>query len=125
MREIKGKGWIGTGGYRYCSVGDGKQSLMHRVLWENENGPIPDGMVIDHINRDKTDNRMENLRLTTKEGNNYNRIKEAKGCYFNKGNGRWMARIGTRYLGYYDSEQAATAAYLIERDKREDVIYDS
>lgn len=39
--------------------------LVHRVMWETFVGPIPEGMQIDHINGDKTDNRLENLELVT------------------------------------------------------------
>ena len=41
----------------------------HRVIWYYFNGEIPEGMQIDHINGDKTDNRLENLRLVTPKEN--------------------------------------------------------
>jgi hypothetical protein len=41
----------------------------HRLAWEMTHGPIPDGMVIDHINRDGFDNRIANLRLASKRQN--------------------------------------------------------
>lgn len=52
----------------YLSVGlckDGvKQALyVHRLVWEAFNGPIPENMQVNHINEDKTDNRLENLNL--------------------------------------------------------------
>ena len=48
----------------------GKTVLSHRFVWECYNGIIPDGLVIDHINDDKIDNRLSNLQLlTTKENN--------------------------------------------------------
>lgn len=40
---------------------DGKHRREHRVVWEHENGKLPDGYVIHHLNGVKTDNRLENL----------------------------------------------------------------
>ena len=40
-----------------------KTVSLHRFVWECFNGPIPQGMVIDHINDDKIDNRLCNLQL--------------------------------------------------------------
>ena len=37
--------------------------LAHVVAWEAVNGPVPEGMQIHHVNDDKTDYRIENLRL--------------------------------------------------------------
>lgn len=41
----------------------------HRVIWEAVHGPIPDGMVINHKNGKKTDNRIDNLELATQHEN--------------------------------------------------------
>ena len=40
---------------------DGRHRDEHRVVWEEANGPIPDGYVVHHMNGVKTDNRLENL----------------------------------------------------------------
>lgn len=50
----------------------GKSYCVHRLVWEAFNGPIPEGMQVNHINEDKTDNRLENLNLMTpKENTNW------------------------------------------------------
>lgn len=50
----------------------GKKLRAHRLIWEMHNGPIPEGYVVDHINQDPGDNRLENLRLATPSENNCN-----------------------------------------------------
>lgn len=37
--------------------------LQHRIVWEMHYGPVPEGLTIDHIDRDKANNRLDNLRL--------------------------------------------------------------
>lgn len=55
-----------------CKDGKGKWFSVHRLVWEAFNGPIPEGMQVNHINEDKTDNRLENLNLMTpKENSNW------------------------------------------------------
>jgi hypothetical protein len=39
---------------------------LHRLVWEHVNEAIPIGCEIDHINGDKQDNRIENLKCLTK-----------------------------------------------------------
>jgi len=51
----------------------GKPHKAHRIIWTMLYGPIPEGMTIDHINRDPWDNRLSNLRLATKSENQRNR----------------------------------------------------
>ena len=46
---------------------------MHHFVWQLENPGSTQGYVIDHINRDRLDNRIENLRLILPIENNWNR----------------------------------------------------
>lgn len=76
------------------------------------NGPIPDGLFIDHIDRDKRNNRIENLRLVTWSENQRNtHVKNKSGLpkhVFKTNNGRYsvIIRVGT-----FDTvEEAASAA---------------
>ena len=64
--EIKG-----SGGYNVVSFMRGNV-VAHRVIWKMHYGTVP--RYIDHINRVKTDNRIENLRQVTAKENSDNRF---------------------------------------------------
>ena len=49
--------------------GERKCFKIHRLVWEAFTGPIPEGMEVNHINEDKTDNRLRNLNLMSKVQN--------------------------------------------------------
>lgn len=48
-----------------CVNFQGKSLYCHRVIYEMFNGPIPAGMIIDHLDGNPHNNRIENLRLVT------------------------------------------------------------
>lgn len=65
-------GYLQVGLYKN---GKRRNFLVHRLVWEAFNGPIPEGMQINHLNEEKTDNRLENLSLmTAKENHNWGTI---------------------------------------------------
>lgn len=43
--------------------------LVHRIVWDAFNGPIPKGFEVDHINDIRTENMLENLQLLTHQDN--------------------------------------------------------
>lgn len=68
---------------------------------------------IDHIDRHRTNNNINNLRIVTRSQNQFNR--GAKGYSWNKANNKWAAKIGINkqkiHLGYFNTEQEASEAY--------------
>jgi hypothetical protein len=69
-------GCINKGGYRVFTLhldGLRKQIKLHRLIWIAHNGLPPLNSQIDHINRNKLDNRIENLRLADSKLNSNNR----------------------------------------------------
>lgn len=98
----------------------GTNYLAHRIAWFLHYGRWPDGF-IDHINRDRGDNRIANLRDCSRLENNQNKF----GAYKNNSlgaagviaqRGKFRARIRVEgkliSLGYFDTIGAASAAYL-------------
>ena len=77
IEKKKGRGFINfsmnDGGYfhhNFSLEGIQKTETIHRVVWKAFNGPIPDGMTIDHIDNNKLNNRLDNLQLLTSGENN-------------------------------------------------------
>jgi hypothetical protein len=105
-----------------------KTYYVHRLIWTICNGSIPEGFDIDHINGNRSDNRIENLRLVTTQGNNQN-LQSSKahsktkllGACFHKATKKFIAQITTNgkyeYLGLFDTAIEAHNVYL--KRKRE------
>jgi hypothetical protein len=64
-------GWENSDGYLNVKI-DRRTYKVHQIVWLHSYGIWPSG-VIDHINRDKKDNRLQNLRDTTVQVNNINK----------------------------------------------------
>lgn len=94
----------------------GRRRYVHRVAWLLAHGSLEAGLDIDHINGDRSDNRLCNLRLATRSQNLCNSKGHAKTSRF-KGvasharRRKWRAFLGKRHLGSFESEvEAARAA---------------
>lgn len=107
--------WSKSGGYA-CTIIDGHNVRFHRLIID-----CPEKMLIDHINRNRLDNRKCNLRICTTMQNNWNAIYPR----FNGGHrgviklnrtNKWLARINVNYeciiLGRYNSFEEAVEARL-------------
>lgn len=107
-------GSISKKGYVYILL-LGRRYLAHRIVWLHQNGSMPT-LHIDHINGNKSDNRIENLREATQAQNNCNTSKRNK---YGKGVNRvWNKYAGQIwhegkhfYLGLFKTPEEAHAAY--------------
>jgi len=112
-------GLVNTG-YRRVMIHN-KSYAVHRVIWEILKGPILDGYQIDHINHNRADNRIENLRLATNKQNNQNKSvrkdseTKIKGVYWRQDTKKYRAKIKINgkenHLGYFDTSEEASIAY--------------
>lgn len=69
---------VGNLGNRYFETSiDGVGYICHRIIWEIFNGPIPDGLIIDHIDGNPQNNKIDNLRLVTHKQNARNSRKRS------------------------------------------------
>lgn len=111
-------GWMNDSGYLITTVCT-KKYRLHHIVWMMHNGSIPEGYEIDHINRLRSDNRIENLRLATRHEQNLNlscRVSKSgeTGVVFNKKDAKWQAQIGFKgqhiYLGQFKEKGDAIAA---------------
>jgi hypothetical protein len=96
--------------------------LMHRFIWWLKHGDLPP--VLDHINGDRVDNRLANLRPATPRLNSLNRASR-RNCVYPTHNqigpNRWQAGISiggrTKHLGCFPTKEAAEEYYLSCRAK--------
>ena len=107
-------------GYGYLAVRlDGTLYLNHRLAWMYVNGSFPNG-VIDHVNCDRKDNRISNLRVASISENGWNRGMQStntsgvKGVSWCKRSNRWRARVmkdgKSVGVGYFSSLEKAESA---------------
>ena len=83
----------------------------HRIFWECVNGEIPDGMEIDHINTNGTDNRLENLIIVSHKDNCNNPRTIEKYQKSNKVNGKHPGKINREDL----SKKVLAFSYLTKK----------
>ena len=125
-KKIKVAGAMHRNGYKVISY-KGKQYPAHRLIWLYHQGFLPEkGLFIDHINRHRDDNRIENLRMVSNQCNqrntgNWNRgSNQVKGVYWLEVDKVWRANIVVMNklynLGnYQDYDEAILARLAVEQ----------
>ena len=104
-----------TTGYRRI-IFRGTQYRTHRVVWFLVKGEQPPN-ILDHINNNRLDNHIDNLREVTPSQNRLNtkdrkdNTSGVKGVGWHKGNNKWRARVndGNKriHIGYFTDLQEA------------------
>lgn len=114
-------GSTAANGYQYIKL-QGKGYLAHRVIWFFAHGVWPSGS-LDHINGDRSDNRIANLREVSARGNAENMRRPGRantsgflGVSRVKESNRWLATIRANgrsiSLGYFGTPEEAHATYV-------------
>ena len=113
-------GSVDSTGYRKIRLKK-KAWLAHRLAWLFGTGKDPGDLTVDHINRDPLDNRLQNLRLATRQQQQCNtgvRLDNKsgfKGVSFSRKRSQWVAYIGlngkNKNLGWFATKEEAAAAY--------------
>lgn len=95
-------------GYHQIWISD-KMCKVHRVLYAKYHSmKIPNDKVIDHIDRNPSNNKIENLRLVTRSENSQNQsIKKNntsnhKNIFWDEKCCKWRIRIGDKYYGSFE-----------------------
>ncbi len=115
-------------GYRHISI-DGVRYKAHHLVWLWFHGVFPTHQ-IDHINGNKLDNRIENLRDVPQKMNTWNLQRAKKnnksgflGVDWKPSHKKWRAQIRVEgkkiQLGLFDTAEAAHIAYLAAKASRE------
>lgn len=118
-------GGVHPDGYRRIGI-LGKQYQAHRVAWLLHYGEQPP-QFLDHINGERDDNRISNIRAVTNAENqrnsriNANNTTGVKGVHFDKTAGRYKAKfkVNTKQVscGYHDTVEQAAEAIRARREE--------
>ena len=111
-------------------VKDGKKQTirLHRLIMNP-----PKGLIVDHINRNKSDNRKSNLRCVTQKINviNSDRVQNAKGYYLSKSKisntGKWVVDYKGICNTFETEDEAIEAVKKIKKGtfiKRKDIAHE-
>jgi hypothetical protein len=105
------EGSLGNNGYLFVSVcedGISKKKTIHSIMGEVFLENTHSHRNIDHINRIKTDNKLENLRWLSQSYNMLN-TDIIKSVGFSKDKNRWYSKSSDTIIGYFYTKEEAVA----------------
>lgn len=115
-------GSVNKNGYLQLRI-NGKLFYLHRMIYLYHHGHLP--KFIDHIDGNKCNNKIENLRAADRSQNEYNKKiskrnkSGVKGVYWCKTKNKWVSQItfnkNKKYIGCFDNLEEASNAILIYR----------
>jgi hypothetical protein len=110
-------GWI-NGSNRISVCIKGKYFYLHRLIWLYHYGNLPG--IIDHIDRDTLNNKIENLRVANPSESSCNRVETNYSGFrgVDKFNNRYRAKIRFKnkhyHIGYFNTPEEASEAYKLK-----------
>lgn len=99
---------VGAQGYKIASL-HGKHIPLHRIIWITLNGDIPSGKEVDHVDGDRLNNTIENLRVVSRAVNCRNISKKTNNT--------------TGYCGVSSSTRGYTATWYDSEGQHKRVLY--
>jgi len=128
--DKSGDCWLWTGpifdGYGRIKIGR-ELNYVHRLSYEWANGPVPDGLLVDHKCHNRACVRPDHMQAVTHELNQQNRSREGtgvsglRGVTWQKSRQQWRIRTyhnGKRLDGgYFDTLEEAGAAIVAWRNQ--------
>jgi hypothetical protein len=118
---ISGKEIVGKlNGYININNRKVKHLSGHHFAWYKIYGNV-DFNMLDHIDQDRSNNKIDNLRIATHQTNQHNRLKTTKGYYWNEKRKKYGVgiKINSKQIwgGYYETEEEAYKKYLELKQK--------
>ena len=134
---LVGYNWYNHRGYIQCTCSGARNGcqtdsrFMHSIIAERMGLKIPEGFMIDHINRNKLDNRRSNLRVASRRLQNHNHDKRSDNTtgyhgvsFYKHGDGGYYAQIQIngkhKHLGLFDDPEEASKTYQTAKLKRDE-----
>jgi len=124
IRELKIRVKEGYYLVTLCKNNYHKAYPVHRLIYEAFIAPIDKDKFIDHIDRNRLNNSLSNLRVVTQSENAKNR--NGRGIKLDKRSGKWEARIRVDgkyiHLGSFNIKDSARLAYVKAKEKYHNIV---